>query len=99
MFKRRQFLRGLGVSVALPAFASLRAAADNTSGGRAKRFVCVAPNYGMNPGGFFPQETGADYQMPRLLTSLERHRSDLTIFTNLDHPKVGGGSLRHNCPL
>ena len=94
MFKRRQFLQGLGVSIALPEFASLRAATDNTTGGRAKRFVCVAPNYGMNPGGFFPRETGASYQMPRLLTSLEPHRNDLTIFTNLDHPGVGGG---HGC--
>jgi hypothetical protein len=94
MFKRRQFLQGLGVSIALPAFASLRAGTDNTTDGRAKRFVCVAPNYGMNPGGFFPQETGASYQMPRLLTSLEPHRNDLTVFTNLDHPGVGGG---HGC--
>ncbi|MCP4508378.1 MAG: DUF1552 domain-containing protein [Fuerstiella sp.] len=94
MLERRRFLRGLGVSIALPAFASLRAANDDLAGGKAKRFVCVAPNYGMNPGGFFPQETGADYEMPRLLTSLERHRSDLTIFTNVDHSGVGGG---HGC--
>jgi hypothetical protein len=60
----------------------------------AKRFVCVSPNYGMNPGGFFPEQTGANYEMPRLLKPLEPHRRDLTIFTNLDHPGVGGG---HGC--
>ncbi|MBP87399.1 MAG: hypothetical protein CMJ64_11865, partial [Planctomycetaceae bacterium] len=48
----------------------------------------------MNPGGFFPEQTGADYEMPALLKSLERHRRELTVFTNLDHPGVGGG---HGC--
>ncbi|MEO2015102.1 MAG: DUF1552 domain-containing protein, partial [Fuerstiella sp.] len=91
---RRQILKGLGVSIALPSFASLRASPIGPTGGAVKRFVCVAPNYGMNPAGFFPTETGANYEMPRLLKSLEPHRRDLTIFTNLDHPGVGGG---HGC--
>ena len=91
---RRNFLRGLGVSIALPAFESLGAATGNRSLTNAKRFVCVSPNYGMHPGGFFPEQTGADYNMPVLLKSLESHRQDLTIFTNLDHPGVGGG---HGC--
>lgn len=91
---RRNFLRGVGVSIALPAFDSLHAANENRSSANAKRFVCVAPNYGMNPGGFFPEKTGADYEMPPLLKPLELHRADLTIFTNLDHPGVGGG---HGC--
>ena len=91
---RRNLLRGLGVSIALPAFDSLHAANDNKSNANAKRFVCVSPNYGMNPGGFFPEQTGADYAMPLLLKPLEPHRRDLSVFTNLDHPGVGGG---HGC--
>ncbi len=91
---RRNFLRGLGVSIALPAFDSLHAANENKSSANAKRFVCVSPNYGMNPAGFFPTKTGADYETPTLLKPLESHRADLTIFTNLDHPGVGGG---HGC--
>ena len=91
---RRNFLRGLGVALALPAFESLHAANDNKSHAHAKRFVCVSPNYGMNPGGFFPENTGRDYRMPTSLKPLEPHRADLTIFTNLDHPGVGGG---HGC--
>ena len=91
---RRSFLRGLGVSIALPAFDSLHAANENESSANARRFVCVAPNYGMNPGGFFPERTGVDYEMPPLLKSLEPHRRDLSIFSNLDHPGVGGG---HGC--
>lgn len=92
-FYRREFLRGAGIAIVLPAFESLSVAQQKT-GGRAKRFVCVAPTYGMNPAGFFPQETGANYQMPTLLKSLEPHRGELSIFTNLDHPGVGGG---HGC--
>jgi len=61
---------------------------------KAKRFVCVSPNYGMNPNGFFPETTGSPYRMPLLLKSLEPHRKDLTVFTNLDHPDVDGG---HGC--
>jgi hypothetical protein len=91
---RRSFLRGLGVSIALPAFDSLQAANEKRSSANAKRFVCVSPSYGMNPAGFFPKNTGADYETPTLLKPLESHRSDLTIFTNLDHPGVGGG---HGC--
>ncbi len=89
---RRNFLRGVGVSLALPSLESLHAATGHKS--TAQRFVCVATNYGMNPGGFFPEQTGADYVMPTLLKPLERHRGDLTVFSNLDHPEVGGG---HGC--
>lgn len=89
---RRNFLRGVGVSLALPSLESLQAATNPT--GRARRFVCVSPNYGMNPGGFFPEQTGPDYTLPTLLKPLERHRKELTVFSNLDHPEVGGG---HGC--
>ncbi len=89
---RRTFLRGVGVSLALPAFETFAAAAGSPS--KAKRFVCASPNYGMYPGTFFPEKTGSDYAMPSLLKPLEEHRDELTIFSNLDHPGVGGG---HGC--
>ena len=93
MTNRRHFLRGLGgVCLALPAFESLQGAEAKAS--KAKRFVCVAPNYGMHPSGFFPEQTGADYVMPKLLKPLEKHRADFSVFNNLDHPGVGGG---HGC--
>ena len=93
MTNRRNFLRGLGgVCLALPAFESLQGAESKAS--KIKRFVCVAPNYGMHPSGFFPKKTGADYVMPKLLKPLEKHRADFSVFNNLDHPGVGGG---HGC--
>ena len=89
---RRHFLKGLGlnglgISLALP---SLESFAQGPAA-PATRFVAVAPNYGMNPEGFFPTTTGSDYAMPHLLTSLESHRDHLTILRNMDHPEVGGG--------
>lgn len=91
---RRHFLRQAGVCIALPSLASLPGAAAENSSAAAQRFVCVAPQYGMNPGGFFPTTTGSDYTLPTLLRSLEPHRQHLTLFSNLDHPGVGGG---HGC--
>jgi len=93
MTNRRNFLRGLGgVCLALPAFESLQGTESKAS--KIKRFVCVAPNYGMHPSGFFPEKTGTDYVMPKLLKPLEKHRADFSVFNNLDHPGVGGG---HGC--
>ncbi len=93
MPNRRHFLRGLGgVCLALPSFESLQGTEFKAS--KAKRFVCVSPNYGMHPSGFFPEKTGDDYVMPKLLKPLEKHRSDFSVFNNLDHPGIGGG---HGC--
>ncbi len=94
-FDRRLFLQTAGIQLALPAFESLNAqtdASNNVTG--SKRFVCIASNYGMYPQGFFPDTTGTDYRLPSTLKSLEPHRDQITIFSNLDHPGVGGG---HGC--
>ena len=94
---KRTFLRGIGVSLALPAFESLGANNSPSTTGEApaaKRFVCVAPTYGVYPGGFYPSSAGSDYEMPEVLATMERHRKDMSVVTGLDHPGVGGG---HGC--
>ena len=94
-FDRRLFLRAAGIQLALPGFESLGTQAHASyTGTHSKRFVCIASNYGMYPQGFFPAETGSDYQLPSSLEPLDPHRDQLTIFSNLDHPGVGGG---HGC--
>ncbi len=57
-----------------------------------KRFVCLSNNYGVYPEAFFPDQNqpGTDYQMPETLQPLEKHRRDVTIFSNLDHGNTGG---------
>ncbi len=34
------------------------------------RMVCIGLEYGLYPNDFFPQETGRDYELPRLLSPL-----------------------------
>ena len=64
-FDRRLFLRAAGIQLALPGFESLGTQAHASyTGTNSKRFVCIASNYGMYPQGFFPAETGSDYQLP-----------------------------------
>ena len=94
---RRRFLRGVGLSLAIPALESLRPGRTEAAEGdppAARNFICVAPDYGLNPEGFFPQQTGDQYAMPNSLQALARHRRDFSVFSQLDHPDVGGG---HGC--
>ena len=91
---RRLFLKGAGVSMALP---MLEAAVPVTlAKGQirkpVKRFVCLSNNYGVYQKAFFPEasDTGIDYTMPETLASLEKHRQEISLFQNLDHGFTGG---------
>ena len=94
---RRHFLQGLGISLALPTFNSLStgfAATAKTT--QPRRLVCVGSHLGFWPGGFFPTTTGTDYKTSLTLRSIDRHRDDFTIFSNLDHGVSGGHSAVHS---
>ena len=90
---RRLFLKGAGVSMALPL---LEGKSGNLPKGKlskpVKRFVCLSNNYGVYQKAFFPEHTGTgeQYIMPETLASLEKHRKDFTLFQNLDHGFTGG---------
>ena len=75
---RRLFLKGAGVSLALPILeASIPA---NSIKGEikkpVKRFVCLSNNYGVYQKAFFPEvsDAGIEYTMPETLSSLAKHR-------------------------
>ena len=85
-FDRRQFLSGLGVTLALPWLESLAVAAAP----RPKRLVCVGNHLGFYPGNFFPKTAGRDYVPTSTLKPLDKHRDDLTVFSHLDHGLNGG---------
>jgi len=61
---RRQFLRGLGVGLALPCLASgrsqLRGATDQSESPH--RLLIISNNLGLLPKPFFPKESGRNYQ-------------------------------------
>ena len=83
---RRQFLSGLGVTLALPWLESSAMA----EAPRPKRLVCVGNHLGFYPGNFFPKAAGKDYVATSTLKPLEKHRDDLTVFSHLDHGLNGG---------
>jgi len=92
--KRRSFLKGTGVALALPMLEAMvpDCHASGVKQRPVKRFVCLSNNYGMYRNGFFPSsdQVGTGYEMPETLQSLEQHRKQLTIFSNLDHGNTGG---------
>lgn len=84
---RRHFLKGAGVSIALPFLESL-SAANPSADSSPKRMVFVSTGLGMNPATFFPEEFGADFAPSAVLPSMMEHRGDFTVFSHMDHPNV-----------
>ena len=94
---RRHFLKGLGVVLALPAFESLGPSlvASKTMT-RPRRLVYVGSHLGFWPGGFFPKNAGKDFEASMTLKQIDRHRSDFTVFSHLDHGLGGGHKCVHS---
>ena len=90
---RRSFLRGAGVCLALPML-EMRAEPPKSSQS-IKRFVAVGNPFGFFPDAFFPNQTGANYDLPLLLRSLKEHRNRFTVFSHLDHGLSGGHKACH----
>ncbi len=89
---RRQMLRGLGATMALPlldCMAALPAAS------KPKRSVFLYIPNGVNTLAWQIQKAGADYEFTAPLKSLEKHRADITPISGLHHPMVIG--KHHNC--
>ncbi|NNE93538.1 MAG: DUF1552 domain-containing protein [Verrucomicrobiales bacterium] len=92
---RRNFLRGIGVSLALPVLESL--AADTAESPR--RMLLISNNLGVLPDPFFPKDDGNGYAASPFLKVLEEFRNDFTVFSGLSHPAVAGGHSTENCFL
>jgi hypothetical protein len=98
---RRHFLRGLGASIALPAFASLGTprllAADGAGGlavtpsGAPLRAAFVYFPTGAIPATWWPGGEGADFQFKRTLQPLEPLRGMVQVLGGLDHKTAEGG--------
>jgi hypothetical protein len=93
---RRSFLKAAGVCVALPTLESLPGAiAGPEPVASPRRMVCVGNEFGMYGEAFWPKTFGANYETTTLLQPLEQHRSDLTLFSHLDHGHKGGHFAVH----
>lgn len=95
---RRAALKGLGVSLALPAFASLRpalamagsAVAGSGAAGPPRRMAFIFVPNGVNVSKWTPREEGFGYQLPPVLEPLAPLREDLLVLSGLTHDKGRG---------
>ncbi len=93
---RRQVLRGVGASIALPLLNCMEApAAEQLAAAKPKRSVFLYIPNGVNTLTWQIEKAGKDYEFTKPLQSLERHRADVTPISGLHHPKVLG--KHHNC--
>jgi hypothetical protein len=85
---RRTFLKGLGVTLGLPflesMIPSLAAAESLAAGGPTRMAFMFFPN-GAIMRDWRPQTVGCEFELPKTLAALTSHRSDLLVFTGLDH--------------
>ncbi|MEZ0275228.1 MAG: DUF1552 domain-containing protein [Roseimicrobium sp.] len=88
---RRSFLRGSGISLALPFLDAMWSrsmlAADAPP---PKRLVTVCTALGIYGPDFFPTNNGRDYTLTPYLDLLKEHRQDFTVFSGLSHPEQSG---------
>lgn len=97
---RRRFLRGLGVTLALPVLESLTPVFGRaTTPISPRRMLLISNNLGVLPQHFFPKDHGVGYTLSPYLQELAAYRNDFTIFSGLSHPAVTGGHSTENCFL
>ncbi len=100
-FNRRNFLRGLGACIALPALESLRpiglSAAEaasplaTTATGAPLRCAYMFFPNGAIPGEWWPKETGKKFEFGPTLQPLEATRNSVQIMGGLDHTSANAG--------
>jgi len=98
-FNRRQWIRGFGVTMALPMLArdleAQQMADGDSDSDRPMRMVCVANPLGFVGEEFFPDAEGKLKKLPRLLEPLQDLRENFSVFSNLDHRMTGGHQSVH----
>ena len=88
---RRTFIRGSGISLALPFLDAMWSrsmlAADAPP---PKRLVTVCASLGIYGPDFVPATAGRDYALSPYLEVMKEHRNDFTIFSGISHPEQSG---------
>ena len=81
---RRTFLRGTGVTLALPLLDAMVPAATmlaQTAATPKPRFVAAFVPHGMSPGYWVPDNVGSGFTMPPIFEPLERYRKQTVILS------------------
>jgi uncharacterized protein DUF1552 len=90
---RRTFLRGMGVSVALPLLDAMVPAATalaQTAARPRSRFCGIYVPHGATMDKWTPAQEGTGFAFTETLEPLDKLRDHLTIVSNLSHPMAGG---------
>ena len=90
LLDRRHFLRGLGVSLALPFLDCMRPLRASEDADRPRRSVFIYLPNGVNTNDYEMEKAGRDYELSRILTPLEKHRANITPISGLYHPTAAG---------
>ncbi|MBK1883389.1 DUF1552 domain-containing protein [Luteolibacter pohnpeiensis] len=92
---RRQFLRQLGLSAAaLPFLPSLPSLAGTVSESPPQRIIFMFTPNGTIPEDFWPDETGADFKLKRILSPLEPFKNRMITLKGVCN-KIGGDGDGH----
>jgi hypothetical protein len=99
---RRTFLRGAGVTLALPLLEAMmplrtKAAAAAAAAGPPRRMICINTTLGLHTPNLFPEKAGKDYVPTPYLEAIKEFRNEFTIFSGLSHPEVDGGHTAERC--
>ena len=100
---RRTFLRGTGITLALPFLDAMRpifGAAAKAAGADSavpRRMVCIQTNQGIMPQFFFPEKASRDFALTPYLEKLAAHRDQITVFSGVSLPGVTGGHQAEKC--
>ncbi len=110
ILNRRNFLRGLGACVALPAFESISTAAPTaakavTKTGAPLRMAYLYIPNGVNVECWTPKGTGKDYQLNRTMEPLAPFKNDFQVYSGLEQhngwagPDGAGDHARANATI
>ncbi|MBC8126128.1 MAG: DUF1552 domain-containing protein [Gloeobacteraceae cyanobacterium ES-bin-144] len=89
---RRRFLQQLGLSAAaLPFLPALPSLAQSTTAGGMRRIIFVFTPNGTIPQEFWPDETGPDFKLKRILTPLEPFKNRLMTLHGICNKIRGDG--------
>src|SRR2546428_14154492 len=97
---RRTFLRGAGVTIALPFLESMIPAATplaQTAANQKTRFGAIYFPHGATMYKWTPEKEGSDFEFPEILQPLQPFRNRINVISDLSHPQAyGGGSATSN---
>src|SRR2546426_9762410 len=88
---RRTFIRGVGVTVALPLLEAMLPAQTplgQTAAGPVRRFVGIWHPHGAAPGYWSPLQEGSNFEVSFITKPFEPFRDRVALITGLDRPEA-----------